>query len=161
MKTNLAVVLVSLATSTVVNAFPVPQPNYDPTLQIPQSVFDFQTPNILTRSEGLWSDGTEFLLAESEPGPATPAPSQKQPGDPVDIPGHEDSQKKVVPNKDSGLNIPRLSSPDIHDTTTSQPPEINPTNKEGLGGFSDIMKLFGWWELGEVSLDGDTLGNLG
>lgn len=144
MKTNLAVVLVSLATSTVVNAFPVPQPNYDPTLQIPQSVFDFQTPNILTRSEGLWSDGTEFLLAETEPSPAAPAPGPEQPGDPVDIPGHEDNQKKVVPNKDSGLNIPHLSSPDIHDTTNSQPAEITPTNKDGLGGVSDLMRLLGW-----------------
>lgn len=145
MKTKLAIVLVSLATSTVVNAFPVPQPNYDPTLQIPQSVFDFQTPNILTRSEGLWSDGTEFLLAGSEPIPATPAPSQKPSGDPVEPPEHEDNQKKVVPNKDSGLNIPPLTSPDLHDTTDSQPPEINPTNKDGEGGgLSDILRFFGW-----------------
>lgn len=145
MKTKLAVVLVSLATSTVVNAFPVPQPNYDPTLQIPQSVFDFQTPNILTRSEGLWSDGTEFLLAASEPIPATPAPSQKPSGEPVEPPGQEDNQKKVLPNKDSGLNIPPLTSPDLHDITNSQPPEINPTNKDGeFGGLSDILRFLSW-----------------
>lgn len=145
MKTNLAVVLVSLATSTVVNAFPVPQPNYDPTLQIPQSVFDFQTPNILTRSEGLWSDGTEFLLAGNEPIPATPAPRQEPSGDPVEPSGYEDNQKKVIPSKDSGLNIPPLTSPDLHDITDSQPSEIKPTkNDEEVGGLSDLLRFLGW-----------------
>lgn len=147
MKTSLAVVLVSFATSTVVNAFPIPQPNYDPTLQIPQSVFDFQTPNILTRSEGLWRDGTEFLLAESEPIPAASAPTQKQSGAPVDPSWHKDNQQKVVPNEDSGLNIPYLSSPDIYDHN-SQPPEMSPAKKDGpggeLGGLSDIIKFLSW-----------------
>lgn len=145
MKTKLAVVLVSFATSAIVNAIPLPQPNYDPTLQIPQSVFDFQTPNILTRSEGLWGDGTEFLLADSEPNPAAPTPDQKQSGEPEPFrtPGGEDNQQQVVPQKDSGINVPILSKPDAHDITHSQPPDVNPTNGD-FGGLIDSLRSLGW-----------------
>lgn len=141
MKTNLAVVLVSLATSAIVNAIPLPQPNYDPTLQIPQSVFDFQTPNILTRSEGPWSDGVEFLLAENEPSPATPIPGQKQPETPIDIPRGGDSQQRVVPQKDSGLTIPSRPTSDVPDITHSQPPEFRPIQEGGFGGLDDVFDL--------------------
>lgn len=149
MKTQLAVVLVSLATSAIVNATPLPQPNYDPTLQIPQSVFDFQTPNILTRSEGLWNDGNEFLLVENEPNPAAPTPDQKQSGEPIDVPGYNDNQQRVVPKKDSGINAPPLSNPDFPDIQQSQQPEFRPIkggeSGEGLDALFNLIKPSGWW----------------
>lgn len=139
MKTNFSIVLVSLATSAIVNAIPLPQPNYDPTLQIPQSVFDFQKPNILTRSERPWSAGSEFVIADSEPNPSAPNP-QHPPGnggnDPLEIPTNGDNQEEVVPRKDSGL--PFFSSPD--DTTHRQPPDVNPSNGKS-GEFDWLFDL--------------------
>lgn len=139
MKTDFAVVLVSLATSAIVSAIPLPQPNYDPTLQIPQSVFDFQKPNILTRSESLGNAGSEFVIADSEPNPQLPSPDQTPKNDPIEIPTGEDNQRQVVPKHGSGL--PFFSNPDVPDTTNSQRPEVNPSN--GLAGkFDWLFHLF-------------------
>lgn len=128
MKTDFAVVLISLATSAIVHAKPFPRPNYDPTLQIPQSVFDFQEPNILTRSEQLLGDGSEFVMANSDPNPSAPNPQQTPAHEPIETPTGGDNQEEEVPRKDSGL--PFLSKPDIPDTTYSQPPEFNSSNGE-------------------------------
>lgn len=144
MKTNFSVVLVSLATSAIVNAIPRPQPNYDPTLQIPQSVFDFQKPNILTRSEGLWRAGSEFVIADSQPDPPAPDPQQTPQIIPDEIPTDRDNQEQAVPKKDSGLPI--LSKPDVPDTTHSQPPEVYPANRQlgGLDWLLDLLSPAGW-----------------
>lgn len=147
MKTDFAVVLISFATSAIVNANPIPQPNYDPTLQIPQSVFDFQEPNILTRSERPWSAGSdEFVMTNSEPNPSAPDPQQTPSQDPLDIPTDEDSQKEAVPRRGSGL--PLFSKPDIPDTTHVQPPEVNPsTGKSGdlKNWLLDLLLPKGGW----------------
>lgn len=139
MKTTFAVALVSLATSAIVNAIPLPQPNYDPTLQIPQSVFDFQKPNILTRSERLWNAGSEFVIADSDPNPSAPDPQQTPKSDPHEIPTNGDNQEQVIPKKDSGL--PFFSHPDVPDTTHVQPPEVNPSNGKsgGLDWLFDLL----------------------
>lgn len=143
MKTNFATVLVSLAASAIVNAIPLPQPNYDPTLQIPQSVFDFQKPNILTRSEKIWSDGTEFVMSSSEPEPLAPQPHQPPENDHLQYPSGKDNQEPV-PKKDSGL--PFFSKPDVPDTTNSQPPEVYPSNKSPgrLDWFLNLLLPDSW-----------------
>lgn len=143
MKTNFAVVLVSLATSAIVNAIPLPQPNYDPTLQIPHSVFDFQTPNILTRSERPWSAGSEFVIADSEPNPSAPDPQQPPKNEGDELPTGRDNQEEVVPRRGSGL--PFFSNPDIPDTH-GQPPEVDPSNgKSGeLDWLFDMLLPKGW-----------------
>lgn len=127
MKTNSAVVLVSLATSAIVSAIPLSLPNYEPTLQIPQSVFDFQKPNILTRSESLWGAGSEFVIADSEPNPSAPESQRTPQNDPVESPTNGDSHEKPVPKKGSGL--PLFSQPDDSDITHLQLPEFNPGNE--------------------------------
>lgn len=144
MKTNFAVVLVSLATSAIVNAIPLPLPNYDPTLQIPQSVFDFQKPNILTRSKRLWSAGSEFGIADSEPSPSTPDPQQTPDNDPLETPTNGDSQDQGVSRK--GSDLPFFSKPDVPDTTHAQPPEVNPSNgKSGeLDWLFDLILPKSW-----------------
>lgn len=127
MKTDFAVVLISLATSAIVSANPIAQPNYDSRLQIPQSVFDFQEPNILTRSERPWSAGSEeFVMANSKPNPSAPDPQQTPSYDPLEIPTGGENQEEAVPRK--GSDIPFFSKPDIPDTTHGQSPEVNPSN---------------------------------
>lgn len=133
MKTNSAVVLVSLATSAIVNAIPLSLPNYEHTLQIPQSVFDFQKPNILTRSGSLLGAGSEFVIADSEPKPSAPDSQRTPQNDPVKTPTDRDSQEQADAKKGSGL--PFFSQPDDSDITHFQLPEFNPDN--GLPGELD------------------------
>lgn len=145
MKTDFTVVLISLATSAIVTANPIPRSNYDPTIQIPQSVFDFQEPNILTRSERVLGAGSEFVMANSESNPLAPNPEQTPAYEPSEIPTGGDNQEQEVPRKDSGL--PFLSKPDVHDTTHSQPPDIDPSNgelRDFKGWLLDLLSPKGW-----------------
>lgn len=133
----------------MVIAIPLPQPNYDRTLQIPQSVFDFQKPNILTRTAGLWKDGSATLIADSEPIPSAPAPNPNPPENPIHTPGGEDNQENLVhPYQESGIKFPLLPAPDVPDTTHSQPPEFKPSNgdsDEGAESVYDFLFHLGVW----------------